>query len=243
MSWLPLETKFYPKSLPMIEDQRGKHFSNSEVSIYAFQGNLSPVSFCSIVQHCVLPILLYGPGGKLDSSRSWNVFKGRKDPVDANLKVVHQQSCLHRTRLELHPFSVHHQEVEIFCTELIEQMRRASVIKHTQPCMVDDVGLLRECRELKESYQSDFTTQILKAAAHLDSACVLREAEKHIFNKDQALLLAEVSQYHYIHNITMGRKLWDQAMDHSLPALRSIKNLLSMRVMTCPDHAKKKCPP
>ena len=72
--------------------------------------------------------------------------------------------------------------------------------------MVDDVGALSlvcECRELEERYWSDFTTQFLEAAEHLDSVCVLREVEKHIFNKDQALLLAEVSQYHYIHIITM----------------------------------------
>ena len=29
-------------------------------SIYAFQGKLSPVSCCSIVETCILPILLYG---------------------------------------------------------------------------------------------------------------------------------------------------------------------------------------
>ena len=72
--------------------------------------------------------------------------------------------------------------------------------------MVDDVvalSLVCECRELEERYPSDFTTQILEAAEHLDSACVLREAEKHIVNKDQALLLAEVSQYHHVHKITM----------------------------------------
>ena len=57
--------------------------------------------------------------------------------------------------------------------------------------MVDDVealSLVRECRELEERYQSDFTIRILEAAEHLDSACVL------IVNNDQALLLAEVSQ-------------------------------------------------
>ena len=29
-------------------------------SVYAFQGNLSPISCCSIVETCVIPILLYG---------------------------------------------------------------------------------------------------------------------------------------------------------------------------------------
>ena len=58
-------------------------------------------------------------------------------------------------------------------------MRRVSVIG-TYLAIVDDVeapSLVHECRELEEKYQSDFTIQILEAAEHLDSACVLREAE------------------------------------------------------------------
>ena len=52
---------------------------------------------------------------------------------------------------------------------------------------------MRECRELEERYESDFTIQILEAAEYLDGACV--EAEKRISEKDQTLLLAKVSQY------------------------------------------------
>ena len=54
-------------------------------------------------------------------------------------------------------------------------------------------GIMYECRELEERYRSDFTTQILETSDHLDSTFVLREAEKYIVQKDQTLLLAEVS--------------------------------------------------
>ena len=108
--------------------------------------------------------------------------------------------------------------------------------------MVDDVealGLVCECRELEERYSSNFTTQILEAAEHLDGACVLiREAEKYIIKKDQVLLLAEVSQYHHLHMITQAiewRKLWDDTLDHGLYVVKGIKNLL--RVIAYPDHA------
>ena len=112
--------------------------------------------------------------------------------------------------------------------------------------MVDDVealSLVRECRELEERYSSNFTTQILEVAEHLDSACVLREAEKYIIKKDQALLLAEVSQYHHLHMIAQAigwRELWDDTLDHGLYVIKGIKNLL--RVIAYPDHAAKKCP-
>ena len=78
---------------------------------------------------------------------------------------------------------------------------------------------------------------------HLGSTCVLREAEKNIVQKDQMLLLAKVSKYQHIHKITMEigwKKLWDQAIDHGLPVVKSMKNLL--RALTHPDHAKTKRP-
>ena len=68
--------------------------------------------------------------------------------------------------------------------------------------MVETLSHVRECRELEERYESDFTTQILDAAEYLDGACVL---EKYVSEKDQTLLLAEVSQYDIIvsrHKIT-----------------------------------------
>ena len=81
-----------------------------------------------------------------------------------------------------------------------------------------------------------------EAAEHLDGACIHREAEKHILKKDQALLLAEVSQYHHLHMIALAigwRKLWDHALDYGLHVVKGIKNLL--RVIAYPDHATKKC--
>ena len=61
--------------------------------------------------------------------------------------------------------------------------------------MVDDVETLRlvhECREWKERYESNFTTQVLEVKEYLDGPCVLKETEKYISEKDQTLLLAKV---------------------------------------------------
>ena len=67
--------------LPMIEDriQKARKAYFQFGSIYAFQGSLSPVSTSSIVQWCVLPILLYGvencPGSCLTNpSKSSSAF-------------------------------------------------------------------------------------------------------------------------------------------------------------------------
>ena len=47
--------------------------------------------------------------------------------------------------------------------------------------MADDVealSLVRECRELEQRYNSNFTTQILLAAETHDGSCILRESNK-----------------------------------------------------------------
>ena len=78
---------------------------------------------------------------------------------------------------------------------------------------------------------------------HHQEVEILRRAEKCIKQKDQALLLAEIPKYQFIHKITMEiawKKLWDQAMDHGIPIIKSTKNMV--RVLAYPDHAKTKCP-
>ena len=45
-------------------------------SVHAFRGNLSPVSISSIVQHCVLPVLLYGVEMSTESLKKLECFQG-----------------------------------------------------------------------------------------------------------------------------------------------------------------------
>ena len=78
---------------------------------------------------------------------------------------------------------------------------------------------------------------------HHQKVEILRRAEKCIKQKDQALLLAEISKYQLIHKIIMKigwKKLWDQAMDHGIPIVKSMKNMV--RILAYPDHANTKCP-
>jgi hypothetical protein len=64
----------------------------------------------------------------------------------------------------------------------------------------------------KKGIRSDFTAQIIETTDHL-----LRESEKYIVQKDQALLLAEVSKYQHIQKITTEigwKKLWRPRHTH-----------------------------
>ena len=68
-------------------------------------------------------------------------------------------------------------------------------------------------------------------------------AQKSINKIDQLLLLQKISKYPSLHKIAecIGwKKLWDNALDHCLPAIKSTKNLV--RVITYPEHPSRKCP-
>ena len=236
-------------SLPMIEDwiQKARKAFFQLGSVYAFQGSLSPVSASAIVQTCVLPILLYGVENWVMSSESTKKLERFQGEVAKRILQMPKWYSNKAACIALGWNSIHS-----MCTiRKLKFLHRVmtneeSICYRAFSAMVDDVealSLVRECRELEERYSSNFTTQILEAAEHLDGACVLREAEKYIIKKDQALLLAEVSQYYHLHMISQAigwRKLWDDALDHGLYVVKGIKNLL--RVIAYPDHAAKKCP-
>ena len=55
--------------------------------------------------------------------------------------------------------------------------------------------------------------------------------------------LQKISKYPSLHKIAecIGwKKLWDNALDHGLPAIKSTNNLV--RVITYPEHSSRKCP-
>ena len=83
---------------------------------------LSSISACSIVQSCILPILLYGVENWVvlpESIGKLECFQGevaKKNSPDA--KMVFQQSCLCSARIEFYPSCVRHQKVEISAPSL-----------------------------------------------------------------------------------------------------------------------------
>ena len=93
-------------------------------------------------------------------------------------------------------FFTHHQR------SMERQFQQVTTITIGNRGFVRMRGIMWDCRELEEWYRSDFTTQILETSDHLDGTYVLREAEKYIVQKDQTLILAEVSKYQHIQKIT-----------------------------------------
>ena len=237
-------------SLTMVHDriQKARKAFFQYGSIYAFQGKLSPVSSCSIVQLCVLPILLYGVENWVMSTEAIKKLECFQAEMAKRILQLPKWYSNTAANVALGWNSLHST-----CT--IRKLRflhrvmtnEESICYHTFSAMVDNVealSLVRECRELEERYTSDFTSQILNIEEPGDGVEIVRKAQEYIIKKDQALLMAKVSDnYQHLYKIAecVGwKKLWDQALDYGPSVIKSLKNLV--RVIAYPNHAPSICP-
>ena len=132
-------------------------------SIYAFQGTLSPVSCCSIVETCILPILLYGVENWVLSPESIGMLKSFQGEIAKRILQLPKWYSNTAATVALGQNSLHS-----VCT--IRKLRclnrvitnEKSICHRAFSAMVDDVeslSIVRECRELEERYKTNLTTE------------------------------------------------------------------------------------
>lgn len=216
-------------------------------SIYAFQGNLSPLSSSSIYQQCVLPILLYGVENWIFSSESLQRLESFQGEIAKRILKLPRWYSNTAACVALGWKSIH-----AVCT--IRKLRflhrvmtnEESVCYRAFSAMVDNVealSLVKECRELEETYGADFTSQILDAIDFTASSCAIKEAEDHISKEDKVIQLQKASKFCHLIAIAESvgwRKLWDLSLDHGPSTVKSVRNLV--RIISYPNHATSKCP-
>ena len=136
-------------------------------SIYAFQGKLSPASCCSIVETCVLPILLHGVENWALSPESIRMLECFQGEIAKRILQLAKWYSNTAAIVALDWNSLHS-----VCT--IRKLRflhrvmtnEGGICYRAFSAMADDVEalcLVRECRELEERYKSDFIFAILSA--------------------------------------------------------------------------------
>ena len=213
--------------------------------VFAFQGNLSPLSSSSIYQHCVLPILLYGLENWIFSAESLQRLESFQGEV---AKRILKLPCWYSNTEACVALDI--KSMLSVCT--VRKLRflhrvttsEESICYRAFSAMVDNVevlSLVKECRYLEERYRSDFTSQILNATNFTASSYALKVAKDHIVKEDKILQLKKTSQFCHLNAIadSVGwRKLWDLALDHGPSGVKSVKNLV--RIISYPNHASTK---
>ena len=236
-------------SLPMIKEriQKARKTFFQFGSIHAFQGNLSPVSTSSTIQCCVLPVLLYGIENWImctESLKELGQFQGELAKRTLKLPKWYSNTA---ACIALGWNSIHS-----ICT--IRKLRFLSRVMTNQQsicyrafsALVDDVesiSLVRECRELEERYNCNFTSELLNTMNPEERTEIVKEAENIISKKDCTLLLSKGSTHYHLCLIAESvgwKKLWDHALDCGPSTIKAVRNLV--RVITYPDYARNKCP-
>ena len=176
-------------------------------SIYAFQGMLSPLSCCSIVETCILPILLYGVENWVLSPESVQMLESFQGEIAKRILRLPKWYSNTAAIIAL-GWNTLHSVCTIRKLKFLHRVmsNQESICHRAFSAMVDNVEslcLVRECRELEQRYMSNFTSAILHAQEE-DRLDIIRNAGKSICKIDQSLLLQKTSDYPFLIQIAEG---------------------------------------
>ena len=218
-------------------------------SMGVFQSNLSPLSGRSVVETCVLPVLLYGSENwcltnqsteKLDSfigELSKRLLKFPKWFSNLSASIIcgfNSASCLCLCR-KLR-----------FLRKILSSGGKCPISSETLKALSDDsdsICLIRECRQLELAYDTDFTSLLLDPNSEHPYSTVMK---KSLQSRDRELrlqTLEERADMETIVNVERAvgwLKLWDLALENGQRCTDGIKHLA--RVLVYPTHASKVCP-
>ena len=218
-------------------------------SMGLFQGNLSPLSGRSVVETCVLPILLYG-------SENWCLTESSLQLLDSFLGELSKRLLKLPKWYSNTPASIviGMQSARALClTRKLQFLRKVAadnrgetVSSRTFMSLSDDIDsvcLVRECRDLECFFEINFTSAILDE----DTSCPHpREIKEEIRSRDRELRLAnlakrvDVAIINEVERNVGWPKLWDLALDYGPRCVDGLKNLV--RILTFPPHAQFACP-
>ena len=219
-------------------------------SMGTFQGDLSPLSGRSVVETCILPILLYG-------AENWCLSQNSIQTLDSFLGELSKRLLKLPRWYSNTPASIviGLGSARALClTRKLNFLRKISSDDHSETVSsltlaslsddIDSVCLIRECRDLEQHFHSNFTEAILQREA--DTCPHPREIKKDILSRDRDLRLAQyegradMSTVVEVERAIGWPRLWDLALDHGPKCIDGLRNLV--RVITFPPHALSGCP-
>ena len=223
---------------------RRAFFANGDLG--AFHGLLNPLSSRSLVESCVLPVLMYGAKtwcvnasllSKLESFQSeigkkilrLPKFTANQVPLLALNWPTMRCRCLCAKLSFLH--KIHSSEQSTLSTEVFNTLTFSSV---------ESTLLINQCRQLEQPYPQKFTNEVLT-----NPDVVMRSLKEQIIKADCSLLLSEAKTHpsqSIVAEVTshMGwLKVWDTALDHGPSGTIAVLSILKLLCKTV--FADRKC--
>ena len=160
-------------------------------SLGAFQGDINPLSTKSIIDTCVMPVLLYGCENwvltntllqKLGCFLGWAAKRALKWP--AHFSNTAALICLGMESIKARILT----RKLAFLKHLLsdESVGVGSATMHSLLDDPDSICIVRECRELEASFGTQFTDQLLSDADNVS----VREIKNHLLETDKEKMLA-----------------------------------------------------
>ena len=214
-----------------------------------FHGRLNPLSSMNIIEHCVLPCLLYG-------AESWildNSLLAKLESFQAELaKLIlrlPKNTANNIARMALQCLSMRAHILIIKLNFLLKVITGdlslcARSFRSLAVSDVESLLLVRQCRFLESTLDSDFTTSVLTSPNSVSLSLIKRN----ILQLDLSILLSDAashpSQIH-VHKIASSQegswpKLWDLALERGVfgtTCIQAVLKLLSLHL-----HSKNTCP-
>ena len=216
--------------------------------IGAFQGKLNPLSSRSVVEACVMPVLLFG-------AESWYLTDSVLDDLECF------QCTLGRRILKLSRF---HSNTSVLigldwpsvrARVLIRKLSyltrvfvadndklSSQILKSFAERDISNLSIVEQCRYLEGVYGTDFTGEIL------DSRLSRRDLQKAILAADKAFRLKDCDTHQSLKHITgpgipselSWLKIWDMALDHGVRGTKAALSLFS--ALSRPFFGNRLCP-
>ena len=228
-----------------INKAQSAFFSHGQLG--AFQGLLNPLSSCSIVECCVLPVLMYGSESWVLNSTLLSSLESFQSELGKRILKLPKHTSNSIPLLVLNWPSM---GGRILCNKLSFLIRssqdqcdslKSQVFNSLAASDVMSMSIVKQCKFLDEKLGSDFTNEALSQPQTSQ-----RKLKEHIiqFDRKRILMLSEGHpSLEFVleaarRNIWI--KFWDTALDHGEPGTKTSLSILKLLCMTVFND--RKCP-
>ena len=213
-----------------------------------FHGKLNPLSSKSIVECCIMPILLYGAESWLLNSTLVEKLESFQAELAKRVLRLQPSASNRACRLALHWPSM---RARVLCSKLSYLLKlmlgndsiSCQVFRSLAASNVEEILLVRQCRFLESCYGSNITTEIISNPMSLSTSAVKRTIVDLDFVKLKSEIGAVPVMKHLLDVETNKAgswlKVWDFALDYGPSGTSSALALLKL---LCLKFFSNKCP-
>ena len=161
-----------------------------------FHGTLNPLSSRNIVEHCVLPCLLFGAESWILNASLLQKLESFQAELAKRILRLHSRTANNTALMALQWPSVRAHILIIKLSYLLKVIRgdlslSAHVFRSLAASDVEPLIIIRQCRFLESAFNSNFTSTILTSSEYIS----LTSMKKEILQLDLSLLLSNAASH------------------------------------------------